>query len=101
MKFDKVVIDSHIHLYNWFSENGKDFFSSIDEYQKRFNLKALNLCALPNFYSDVSSNIMCAIYKLHNPTAYSYGGFVYPEFPVNLRFLQKWIRLRSIMSLWK
>lgn len=84
MKFKNNVIDSHIHLFAWFGEDGKTFIEAFDDYQKRFGIKALNLCSCPFNYSDVSNNIMCAIYKLHNPTAYAYGGLVYPEVPAKI-----------------
>lgn len=85
MKFKKDVIDSHIHLFSWFDEDGEQtLFEAFDDYQERFGMKALNICALPAFKSgDVSNNILSILYKLHNPTAYAYGGLVYPELPVN------------------
>lgn len=85
MKFEIDTIDTHIHLYTWFGENGITFFEAFDDYQKRHGMRALNICALPSFsYGDVSLNIMGALYKLHNPSAYSYAGIVYPELPVRL-----------------
>ena len=85
MKFDRKVIDGHMHLYNWFSLNGQDFMSEIDDFREKFGIKAINLCAIPVYENcDVSNNIMCAIYKLHDKTAYAHGGFVYPTLPAKL-----------------
>mgnify|MGYP003302277706 CR=1 FL=1 len=35
MKFDRKVIDGHMHLYNWFSLNGQDFMSEIDDFREK------------------------------------------------------------------
>ena len=85
MKFERKVIDSHMHLYNWFSLDGQDFMTEMDGFRKKFGLQAINLCSMPVYANcDVSNNIMCAIYKLHDKTVYAHGGFVYPELPAKL-----------------
>lgn len=85
MIFGKKVIDSHMHLYNWFGSDGRDFMTEIDDFRKKFGIHAVNLCAIPVYANcDVSNNIMCALYKLHDKTAYASGGFVYPELPAKL-----------------
>ena len=84
MKMTRKVVDSHWHLYPWADEHGEDFYTVIDRYQKELGLAGLNLCSIP-VYHDLgpAQNILCALYKLHNPTAYAYGGLVYTDKPVN------------------
>lgn len=84
MRFKRAVIDSHMHLYHWYDEDGTDFISQIDAFIDRFGFKSINLCGIPVHGCDVSNNIMCAIYKIHNPDVYAYGGLVYPAFPVSV-----------------
>lgn len=85
MKNKKRFIDSHIHLYSWYNEKGIDLFEGLDNFQKGCVANAINICSLSQGeYGDVSNNIMCALYKLHNPTAFAYGGLVYPSYPVRL-----------------
>lgn len=83
MKMKRKVIDSHWHLYPWADEHGEDFYTVIDRYQKELGLTSLNLNSIP-IYHDLgpAQNILCALYKLHNPTAYAYGGLVYTDKPV-------------------
>lgn len=85
MKFNRKIIDSHWHLYPWFDENGKDFYAALDDFQKNHDLAAVNLCSIP-IYHDLgpAQNILAALYKLHNPTSYAYGGLVFTDKPVNL-----------------
>lgn len=84
MKFNRKVIDSHWHMYPWYDENGEDFYTIIDRYQKELGLSALNICSIP-CYEDLGAaqNVLPLLYKLHNPTAYAYGGLVYTDKPVN------------------
>ena len=86
MSFTRAVIDSHMHLYHWYDEDGTDFISQIDAYIDRFGLRSVNLCGIPVHGCDVGNNIMCAIYKVHNPDAYAYGGLVYPSLPASVPF---------------
>ena len=60
MKFEKTVIDSHIHLFSWFDEKGGNFIDAFDAYQERFGFRAVNICSCPFDYGDVSNNIMFA-----------------------------------------
>ena len=84
MKFEKDVIDSHVHLYNWFSHDGRSFIELLDELQETTGIKGINIAALTDEkYGGVESNIMAAIYKLHNPTAYAYANLFYPSLPLN------------------
>ncbi len=84
MNSKRKVIDSHWHLYPWFDEHGEDFYTVIDRYQKNLGLDALNLCSIPvNHDYGPAQNVLAALYKLHNPTAYAYGGLVYTDKPVN------------------
>ena len=82
MKLDIPVIDSHWHLYCWNDENGHDFRSLIDNYILENGLQSINICSIP-IYTDIGpqQNILAALYKLHNPKAYAYGGLVYPQKP--------------------
>ena len=83
MKFKKTVVDGHFHLYNVYDAYGKDFLSAVDEMQSKHNLKAINIASIPTHQRyGVDQNIICALYKLHNKTAYAYGGIAYPEPPV-------------------
>ncbi|MBR3961489.1 MAG: hypothetical protein IKK13_04695, partial [Clostridia bacterium] len=83
MIMNRKVVDSHWHSYPWADENGKDFYTVIDEYQKRLGLAGLNICSIP-VYHDLgpAQNVLPLLYKLHNPTAYAYGGLVYTDKPV-------------------
>lgn len=84
MSFTKKVIDSHWHLYPWYDENGEDFYTIIDRYQKELGLDALNICSIPAYENyGPAQNVLPLLYKLHNPTAYAYGGVVYTSKPAN------------------
>lgn len=77
-----LVIDSHWHLYIFEDEQGRDFRTVMDEFQKENGLAAMNICAIPVYGGlGPAQNILAALYKLHNPTAYAYAGLVYPEQP--------------------
>lgn len=77
------LVDGHIHLNGWFDKNGRDFFEGLDALQKERSIKAMNLAALPNgTRGDAGSNIMAALYKLHNPACYAHAGLVFPQMPV-------------------
>ncbi len=87
MKEKKRFIDSHIHLYSWFNDKGVNFFDGLDLFQQNCGAKAVNICCLSQGeYGDVGNNIMSALYKLHNPTAFAYGGLIYPSHPVKKPF---------------
>ncbi len=84
MKFNRKVVDSHWHAYPWFDENGKDFYTVIDRYQENLGLACLNICSIPVYHNlGPAQNVLAALYKLHNPTAYAYGGLVYTDKPVS------------------
>lgn len=83
MKFSKDVIDSHTHIHRWFDKNGKSYIEIFDELQRETGLKGFCINALTDeTYGGVATNIMAAIYKLHNPTAYAYANLFYPEVPL-------------------
>ncbi len=85
MKIERTTIDGHIHLEHWFDENGTDFFELLDKLQKDSGVSGMNIASLTDkIYGGVEVNMMAALYKLHNPSAYAYAGLVYPEFPVVL-----------------
>lgn len=77
------VIDSHLHFYDWTDENGKEFFHCFEEYRNEMGLAGLNLCALPSgLGSDVTSNLMCAIYKILNKETFAHAGLLYDKYPM-------------------
>lgn len=87
MKFEKRTIDGHTHLYEWYDKNGNDFFSMYDNLQKNTGAKAMAISSITTRpYAGVDINMMAAIYKLHNPSAYAQAGIVYPSFPAKTPF---------------
>ncbi len=83
MKFSKTTIDGHLHIESWFDKNGKSFMELYDSVQENLGLKAICVSALAdNIHGGPDDVIMAAFYKLHTPTAYANGGFVYPQYPV-------------------
>lgn len=79
---NRKAIDCHWHLYIYEDEQGRDFREVMDEFQKKNGLAAVNICAIPVYGGlGPAQNILAALYKLHNPTAYAYGGLVYPVCP--------------------
>lgn len=82
MTMNQPVIDSHWHLYICKDQQGKDFRTVMDEFQKEYGLAAMNICAIPVYNGlGPAQNILAALYKLHNPNAYAYAGLVYPVQP--------------------
>ena len=85
-EFPKVkhkVIDGHLHFYNWMSPDGEEFFHCFEEYRREMGLAGINLCALPSGYgTDVTSNIMCAIYKILNKDTFAHAGLLYDRYPM-------------------
>ena len=84
MKFERTAVDSHMHLRRLNLDDGTLFYDFFDGLQKDYNLKGLNICACTMESWGIENNILAALYKLHNPTAYAYGGFFYPDMPVKL-----------------
>ena len=89
MRFDRAVVDSHVHVRTC-EAGGASFFDFYDKMQAELGLKSLNLCACTCVIDGktgeswgVENNIFAALYKLHNPTAYAYGSFFYPQRPVD------------------
>lgn len=83
MKFAKNVIDSHTHIHHWFDKNGKSYIEIFDEIQAKTGLKGFCINALTNeSYGGIETNIMAAIYKLHNPSSYAYANLFYDKTPV-------------------
>jgi len=62
--------------------DGRDFCEVLDAFQAENNLDGVNICSIP-IYRDLgpAQNMLAAIYKLHNPKVYAYGGLVYPQKP--------------------
>lgn len=87
MKIPQKIIDSHIHLDNWFDPAGKDYIRCLDEVQENTGIERLCIAALGHKQiGGPDINLMAAIYKLHNPTAYAYGALVHPEYPAKREF---------------
>ena len=84
--FPKVkhkVIDSHLHFYGWKDENGRDFFHCFEEYREKMGLAGINLCSLPAGTPwIVTSNLMCAVYKLLNENTFAHAGLLYDKYPM-------------------
>lgn len=81
----RKIIDCHIHLCEWFDQSGKSFYEVLDDLQQKTGLE--RLCVVASEYLDlggVEQNILTALYKLHNPTAYANGCVVFPSAPVSL-----------------
>lgn len=77
------VIDGHLHIEAWTNKEGEEFIHCFEEYREKMGLHSLCLAALPSGYgADVSSNIMCAMYKLLNKNTYANGGLLYDQYPM-------------------
>ncbi|MBQ7907650.1 MAG: amidohydrolase family protein [Clostridia bacterium] len=77
------VIDGHLHIEAWEKHNGECFIHGFEEYRKNMNLSAIDIAALPSGYGcDVTSNIMCAAYKLQNENTFAHGGLLYDKYPL-------------------
>lgn len=84
---NQKFIDCHVHLFNLYDKEGQDCFTFYDELQKACGAEALNILAFhagfdPGKNYDVRMNLLAALYKLHNGTAYAYGGLAYPQMPI-------------------
>ena len=83
------VIDSHLHFYDYKSEDGEYFFHCFEDYRNEMGLAGINLCALPSGYgTDVTSNIMCAVYKLLNKETFAHAGLLYNEYPMGEKLIK-------------
>ena len=77
------VIDGHLHFYDCKDENGVDFFHCFEDYRREMGLAGINLAALPSGYgSDVTNNLMCAVYKLINKDTFAHAGLLYDKYPM-------------------
>lgn len=74
------IIDSHIHITKW---GDGDFISNFDEYCKRENIEAINICAIPNYQSNTCNNIIAGFYKLAHPNSYIHGGIEFIHIPID------------------
>ena len=84
MKFDRPVIDSHMHLTTWTDFKERDMFSFFRQNCNDHEMKAYNICACatePEGRYDASNMMLAALVKLNDPRAYAYGGLIYPEAP--------------------
>lgn len=82
MKFGREIVDGHYHISGWFNAEGQSFWESTEAYCAARGYRAINLNSVPSGRRDVSINIMCALYKLRHPEAYSHGGLIYDVYPV-------------------
>ena len=82
MKFDREVIDSHIHPRDLYPRSGRDCRDTLKEYQDSRGFQAINLTAIPSCGRDVRVNIAAAIFKLRYPENYIHGGLLYDTYPV-------------------
>ena len=106
-EFPKVkhkVIDSHLHFYDYKSEDQEYFFHCFEEYRNEMGLAGLNLCALPTAEhgADVTNNIMCAIYKMINKNTFAHAGLsydnnlMYDNIPLEMDFVTQLDELEQI-----
>lgn len=87
MKFERDVVDSHMHVYDWYDKDGNDFFTLFDRLQENTAVKSMAIASLTTEpYGGPDSNIMAAFYKIHNKTAYAQAGIVYPTLPAREPF---------------
>ena len=87
MKIPQKIIDSHIHLDNWFDPAGKDYIRCLDEVQEKTGIEALAIACLGNkLIGGPDINAMAAIYKLH--TAH----WCSRNTPQKRNFPREWIR---------
>ena len=80
-------MDCHVHLFNLYNKDGENCFDFYDELQEKCGAEAINFLSFhagydPGKLYDVRQNILAALYKLHNPTAFAYGGLAYPRMPI-------------------
>ena len=106
-EFPKVkhkVIDSHLHLYDYKSEDQEYFFHCFEEYRNEMGLAGLNLCSLPTAEqgADVTNNIMCAIYKMINKDTFAHAvlsydnNLMYDNIPLEMDFVTQLDELEQI-----
>lgn len=96
---DVQGIDCHYHQLQWFADDLMDYpypqecsdtgtvMEGASDYMAYSNLKAVNILCMPNMPQlfqarDITQNILGGIVKCENEHVYSYGGMVYPEFPL-------------------
>ena len=79
---ERNIIDGHIHLQKWFDDSGDNFINGVEWYKKEFNMRGINLAAMPCAYRDLTQNFMCLLYKVVSPETYVHAGITYPEYPV-------------------
>jgi len=82
MKFEKRVIDSHIHPRDLYVRGGRDCRDTLKEYKESRGFWAINLTAIPAYGRDVRVNIAAAMFKLKHPENYIHGGLLYANYPV-------------------
>ena len=80
-------IDCHVHVFRLYDKDGRNLFDFFDEIQQKSGAEAINFLSFhagsdPGKHYDLRQNILAALYKIHNPTAYAYGGLAYPQMPI-------------------
>ncbi len=81
------IIDSHCHVCQW-THGGISFIDAYKNYKEKCGLDAVNLLSISMTDEDwgaftMAQNIVGAILKYEDETAYSYGGLFYPRYPLN------------------
>ena len=80
------IIDSHIHVHDFYLNGDKSCIAWVRECQEKF-FPAVNVCALSNgaYVSgkcSAAENIRAAIIKANCEGAFAYAGLIYPSYPV-------------------
>ena len=80
----RKIIDAHIHLTQWESEDGKSIFDSLRTYQNDNGITALdNMCCTSNgdlwagYEGD--QTILGSVVKLENPSVFNHGCLFLPK----------------------
>ena len=71
-----------MHLEAWENEEFSDFTKCFDKYTEITDARAINICSVPTAQSNVCNNIMLALYKLANKSAFAHGGFEHIIYPM-------------------
>ena len=81
----RKIRDSHWHIYSFYDKAGRDFFAAADAARKAQGLASVNILSTPTYENlGPAQNIAAALYKLHDPTAFAYGGLAYTAMPAVL-----------------
>ncbi len=78
------IIDAHMHITQWYGQDGRTVFDSIARYEEANGIVAVdNMCCSNNgnLWSgyEMDQSIIGAIAKLENPTVFTHGCVYIPE----------------------